>query len=142
MNLFAALNLRNRTAPSALDWLCAKETMAEILDALTPQQLVIAALLADGMQPLEIAEEEGISLEAVHQRRRRAQMRVAGALYHANAEHLHGDVLARAWPQSKAHHGPYMAICCDCGREIYHRSTRCQSCAQLERRRREREEAA
>ena len=67
MNLFAAPRLRNPTAPSALDWLCGQETMAEIIDALTPQQLVMAALLADGMQPLEIAEEEGISLEAVIQ---------------------------------------------------------------------------
>ena len=138
MNLFHSLRLHNLTAPSALDVVCSTETMAEIIDAFTPQQLVVAALLIDGMMPAEIARELGESIQFVCYRRKAARERVARTMYHRNAEHLLGDVLSRRWKSRKLQdYHKDRASCPDCGRAIHARSTRCQPCAQIERRRKE-----
>ena len=100
-----------RTAPSALDVICSTETMAEIIDAMTPQQLTVAGLLWLGMTLREIADElseDGprITWQAIQCRKDQAQQRVASTLYHCNAEHLHGDVLSRRrWGYRKEREG-------------------------------------
>lgn len=134
MNLFTALRLRNLTAPSALDVVCSKETIREIIDAMTQGQLIVAALLVDGMQPVEIAAALGESIQVVCGRRRTAKDRVARTMYHRNAEHLLGDIESRRWKSRnlKDYHRNRGA-CPDCGRVIHRRSTRCNSCAQKAR---------
>jgi len=103
VNLFVALRTHALTAPSALDVLCSKETVAEIIAAMTPQQLVVAALLAEGMTLKEIGIKLDITWQAVQDRNRKARERVAGAMYHANAEHLVGDVMSRnRWKKKEA----------------------------------------
>ena len=137
------LKRHNAAAVNTLDWLCHIETMREILDAMTPQQFVVAALLVDGMTPMEIARELDESIQLVCCRRKAARERVASAMYHKNAEHLHGDVLSRTRKvrKLKDYHQD-RGKCPDCGRVIHRRSTRCNSCAQRARYRREREEVA
>lgn len=128
------LKRQNAGAVNALNWLCCVETMREILDAMTPQQLVVAALLVDGMQPVEIAAALGESIQVVCGRRRTAKDRVARTMYHRNAEHLLGDIESRRWKSRnlKDYHRNRGA-CPDCGRVIHRRSTRCNSCAQKAR---------
>ena len=110
MNLITALKLRNRTAPSALDVICATETIREILDAMTAKQLVVAALLIQGWTLREIADElstdeRPVTWQAVAHRRRAAQERVARTMIHVNAEHLAGDVMARRfWKKERRNH--------------------------------------
>ena len=158
MNLFTALRLHNLTAPSALDVVCSAETMREIIDAMTPGQLYVATCLADGMTPAEIAVAElqadgmtpaQIAMELKGQisricgRRKTARERIAGMMYHCNAEHLHGDVLSRRWKSQKTQdYHKDRGACVDCGKVIHARSTRCNSCAQLARYRKGREESA
>ena len=151
MNFIAALKLRNLDAPSALDALCAQETIEEIFEAMTPQQLFVALCLTENWTLRDIANElsdneryQGhydITWQAIACRRRQAQERVARTMYHRNAEHLVGDVMARRFV-AKERRDRSVPVCLDCGRPIHRRSKRCESCAQTERRRREREEAA
>jgi len=91
----------NATATSALDVLCARETIREIFGAMTPKQLVVAALLFDEMPTWEIADELGVEFATVTHHRRMAQRRVVSALYHGNAEELAGDVYSRTWKAQK-----------------------------------------
>ena len=95
------LHSRNATAGSPLDVLCATETIREIFDAMTPKQLVVAALLFDEMPTWEIADALEVTFEAVAYHRRMAQRRVVSALYHGNAEELAGDVYSRTWKAQK-----------------------------------------
>ena len=82
---------------TALDVLCAKETVRDIFDAMTPQQFVVAALLVDGMTIKQIAAKLKLTHWAICVRRNRAQERVARTMMHVHAEHLHGDVISREW---------------------------------------------
>ena len=139
MKLFTGFN--HASSATALDWVCARETIAEIFDAMTPQQFVVAALLFDGMATTRIADALNITPSAVSMRRKQAQDRVARTMPHVNAPHLLGDVMARTWQRQKEQRGDEWAGTCSvCGRDVYYRSTRCRQCAQRERRERERSE--
>ena len=127
MSLFA--NLKRRSYPSALDVLCAKETITEIFQAMTPHQLLLAACLLDGMRPARLAEELDVSRSAITARQKNAQERVARAMLYANAMHLHGDVLARTWKEQETYRE--YPTCVDCGQRISVRSTRCQRCSNI-----------
>ena len=56
--------------------LAARERYGELLACLTPQQLVVVALLLEGMNGQEIAEELGITRKAVYVRLRGAKRRL------------------------------------------------------------------
>ena len=138
MKLFAGFD---RTSYTALDVLCAEETMMEILGAMTWEQREVAAALYYGMTTTRIADALNITPSAVSMRRKQAQDRVARTMPHVNAEHLLGDVMARTWQRQKEQRGDEWAGTCSvCGRDVYYRSTRCRQCAQRERRERERSE--
>ena len=57
-----------------------REAVAEILDALTPSELMVAILRAEGMADGEIAEFLGIELWVVRQRMIRARERLERAV--------------------------------------------------------------
>jgi len=137
------LRSHNATAASALDVLCARETIREIFDAMTIQQFVVAALLFDGMATAHIADALNITPAAVSHRRKQAQDRVARTMPHVNAEHLLGDVLARKWQPKRERDNEREAggTCSVCGRSVHYRKAKCKWCAQRERRERERGEA-
>ena len=140
MKLFAGFD---RTSYTALDVLCAEETMMEILGAMTWEQREVAAALYYGMTTTRIADALNITPSAVSMRRKQAQDRVARTMPHVNAEHLLGDVMARTWQRQKEQRrDEWAGTCSVCGRDVYYRSTRCRQCAQRERREREREETA
>ena len=140
MKLFTGFN--HASSATALDWVCATETIREIFDAMTPQQFVVAALLFDGMATTRIADALNITPSAVSMRRKQAQDRVARTMPHVNAEHLLGDVLARKWQPKRERDNEREAggTCSVCGRSVHYRKTRCKWCAQRERRERERGE--
>ena len=115
MKLFAGFD---RTSSSALDVLCARETIAEIFDAMTPQQFVVAALLFDGMATTRIADALNITPSAVSMRRKQAQDRVARTMPFVNAPHLLGDVMARTWQRQKEQRrDEWAGTCSVCGRD-------------------------
>lgn len=131
MTLLHHLRLRNAAAPTALDWLCSVETRREILEAMTPQQFVVAALLIDGMTIKQIADELDITIQAVCSRRKMAKLRVIRALYAAGDIALIGDVMSRSGsPRKNKPRGS--ATCCDCGKPINERYRRCSPCANRE----------
>lgn len=61
---------------TALDILIGHETMAEILECMTPKQLTVAALRWDGLTDVEIAELLGVSRQAVTDRMDSARSRI------------------------------------------------------------------
>ena len=63
-----------------LERLVAGERVAEILEALTPAELVVALLRAEGMSDGEIGEFLGIERWVVRQRMSRARARIARAV--------------------------------------------------------------
>jgi len=60
----------------ALDRVVERETFAEILACLTPQELAVAALRLEGLSDAEIGILLGTSRQAVRQRLAKAQMRI------------------------------------------------------------------
>ena len=71
--------MRSRSTPP-LEQLIGREAVAEILDALTPSELVVALLRAEGMTDYEIGEFLGIGRWAVSQRMMRARGRMERAV--------------------------------------------------------------
>jgi hypothetical protein len=69
-----------------LDTLISRETMEEILKLLTPAELMVAVLRAEGLSDVEIAEFLGIGPMAVHRRVDRAKKRIMKEL--PEAAHL------------------------------------------------------
>ena len=128
----------NPGAVNALNWLCCVETMREILDAMTPQQLVVAALLVDGMTLKQIGVELDITFQAVEHRRKAAQNRVARSV----PPELMGDVLSRG-QRLLGDTRRNAARCNDCGAPIWKMKGRhrCRLCGTIERERKRREEA-
>lgn len=60
----------------ALDRVVERETFAEILVCLTPQELAVAALRLEGLSDAEIGTLLGMSRQAVRQRLAKAQLRI------------------------------------------------------------------
>ena len=65
---------------AALERLCSEDTMREILEAMTPGQLCVAALRWDGMSDKEISAALGIGRAAVCARMRTARALVLARL--------------------------------------------------------------
>ena len=69
-----------------LDELIMRETVSEILDLLTPAELVVAILRTDGLTDTEIADFLAVDPSAVHRRMDRAKRRIMEQL--PEAAHL------------------------------------------------------
>jgi DNA-binding CsgD family transcriptional regulator len=63
-----------------LDRLVRQETLAQALSAMRPRELVVAALRADGLTDVQIADLLGITPKAVYARMWRARQRIAADL--------------------------------------------------------------
>jgi DNA-directed RNA polymerase specialized sigma24 family protein len=60
----------------ALDRVIEKETFAEILDCLSPEELLAAALRMEGLSDTQIGSLLGISRQAARKRLQKARMRI------------------------------------------------------------------
>lgn len=63
-----------------LDEVISRETVREIVALLTPVELMVLILRADGMDDLEIAEFLAMDRKVVHQRVMRAKRRIVRSL--------------------------------------------------------------
>ena len=140
------LKRENAAARTALDVVCAKETICDIWIAMEPGQLEVAEMLLDGMTMAEVAERLGITRQAVWYRLARARENVARYLFQKHAPELMGDVLMRdrrlRTPQWVHDKREGQAVCVDCGKPIHSRSTRCNRCSMIARYRKRKGEAA